>query len=271
MDFLVIIQYNNSIPYMEELRMTFGKVLHLLRKQGDLKQEDIAHKIGVQKNTISNYENNVSKPHYEQLVKLCNLFKVDPNYLMQDDVTTIKTPQLNPVDQYIIDHYKSLTPHDKEIVDHIFNMKHEVIDPIIKYESIVTDDVVYFPLVEQKASAGIGDPTHQWSNDTDKVAFPLNEVPEGITHAIIIDGYSMEPTFFNGQIVFINAEKDCNDGDFGIFQVITPEKTDIYCKQLKYDDYGRRYLHSVSNRADDPEFIENEETILQCIGKIISK
>ena len=65
--------------------MTFGKVLHLLRKQGDLKQEDIAHKIGVQKNTISNYENNVSKPHYEQLVKLCNLFKVDPNYLMQDD------------------------------------------------------------------------------------------------------------------------------------------------------------------------------------------
>ena len=122
---------------------------------------------------------------------------------------------------------------------------------------------------EQKASAGIGDPTHQWSNESDRVCFPKNVVPEGATHAIIVDGFSMEPTFFNGQIVFINAEKECNDGDFGIFQVITPEKTDIYCKQFKYDEYGRRYLHSVSNRADDPEFTEDENTILECIGKII--
>lgn len=79
-------------------------------------------------------------------------------------------------------------------------------------------------------SAGIGNPTHQLSNEADKVTFPINEVPEGTTHAIIIDGYSMEPTFFNGQMVFINVEKECNDGDFGIFQVTTPEKTDIYCK-----------------------------------------
>lgn len=120
-------------------------------------------------------------------------------------------------------------------------------------------------------SAGIGNPTHQLSNEADKVAFPINEVPEGTTHAIIIDGYSMEPTFFNGQMVFINVEKECNDGDFGIFQVTTPEKTDIYCKQLKYNEHGRRYLHSVSERADDPEFIESEETILQCISKIITK
>jgi len=90
----------------------------------------------------------------------------------------------------------------------------------------------------------------------------------GATHAIIIDGYSMEPTFFDGQIVFINAEKECNDGDYGIFQVI---QADIYCKQLKYDEYGRRFLHSVSDRASDPEFVENEETILECIGKIITQ
>lgn len=63
---------------------------------------------------------------------------------------------------------------------------------------------------------------------------------------------------------------DCNDGDFGIFQVTTPDKTDVYCKQLKYDNQGRKYLHSVSERADDPEFIESDETILQCIGKIIT-
>jgi len=144
------------------------------------------------------------------------------------------------------------------------------IKQIIRYESIVTDEVIYLPLVKQKASAGIGDPTNQLSNELDKVCFPLSKVPEGVTHAIIIDGYSMEPIFFDGQIVFINAEKDCNDGDYGIFQVITDEKTDVYCKQLKYNEYGKKYLHSISERADDPEFTEQEGVILTCIGKIVS-
>lgn len=250
--------------------MSFGERLKVVRKELKYSQEKLGSLIGYGNTTINGYESGINKPSLDVFIKLCKIFDREPNYFLQDDIIGI-APKLNPEDQDIINNYKSLTPHDKEIVDYILNMQPEIIKPIIKYESIVTDEVIYFPLVEQKASAGIGDPTHQWSNEVDKVAFPLNEAPKGTTHAIIVDGFSMEPIFFNGQIVFINAEKDCNDGDFGIFQVTTPEKTDVYCKQLKYDDYGRRYLHSVSNRADDPEFTESEETILQCIGKIITK
>lgn len=249
--------------------MSFGERLKAAREEKKYTQSKLAGLIGYGSTTISEYEKGTNKPNMDVFLKLCKILKRDPNYFLQDEITGI-APKLNPEDQYIIDHYKSLTLHDKEIVDHIFNMKQEIIKPIIKYESIVTDDIIYFPLVGQKASAGIGDPTHQLSNDTNKVGFPLNEIPKGITHAIIIDGHSMEPIFFDGQIVFINAEKDCNDGDFGIFQVTTPDKTDVYCKQLKYDENGRRYLHSVSERADDPEFTEDEDTMLKCIGKIIT-
>ncbi len=253
--------------------MNFGEILHCIRKNASYTQDYVANKIGVKKNTISNYENNISKPQYEQLVKLCNLFKCNPNILMSSDLVDLDMKlNLSPEDQTILNKYNALTLHDKEIVDYIFKTsKGEKVKPIIKYESIVADDVIAFPLVKQKASAGIGDPTHQLSNELDKVCFPKNIVPEGVTHAIIIDGYSMEPMFFDGQIVFVNAEKECNDGDYGIFQVIQADKTDIYCKQLKYDKYGRRYLHSISNRASDPEFVENEETILECIGKIITQ
>lgn len=248
--------------------MSFGERLLNIRKKWKITREELAKMLGYSPKTIAAYENGQNTPNYDIFIKICNIFERDANYFMQDDLNCTES-KLNPEDQVLINKYKSITPHDREIVDYILNMQPEIIKPIIKYESIVTDDVIYFPLVEQKASAGIGDPTHQWSNETNKVAFPLNEVPDGTTHAIIVDGFSMEPTFFNGQIVFINAEKDCNDGDFGIFQVVTSEKTDIYCKQLKYDEYGRRYLHSVSKRADDPEFIESDETILKCIGKII--
>lgn len=248
--------------------MSFGERLKAARKANNYTQEKLAELIGYGNTTINGYENGTNKPNLDVFIKLCKIFNREPNYFLQDYISKI-VPMLNPEDQNILEKYKSLTPHDKEIVDYIFSMKKDIIKPIIKYESIVADNVIAFPLVEQKASAGIGDPTHQWSNESDKVCFPKNIVPEGVTHAIIIDGFSMEPTFFNGQIVFINAEKGCNDGDFGIFQVIQPDKTDIYCKQLKYDEYGRRYLHSISDRSDDPEFVESEETTLMCIGKII--
>lgn len=202
-------------------------------------------------------------------LEVCELLGEDADYIITGKKSN-NGKEITPEEKKILSAYKNLSDSDRRVVDFIFKTsKQQKIKPIIKYESIVTDDIKVLPLVEQKASAGIGDPTHQWSNESDKICFPKKVVPKGITHAIIVDGFSMEPTFFNGQIVFINAEKECNNGDFGIFQVITPEKTDVYCKQLKYDEHGRRYLHSVSERADDPEFIESEETILECIGKII--
>lgn len=251
--------------------MTFGKILYKLRKNRDLKQIDVAKQIGVQKNTISNYENDISKPNYDKLVQLCNLFQVNPNDLMKEDLELDNEKEMPSDIQQLKDKYDHLTPNNKSIVDYIFGMEEEEVEPIIRYESIVTDDVIYFPLVEQEASAGIGDEAHQYSDEEDMVCFPKNRIPKGATHAIIIDGHSMEPRFFDKQIVFISAGQDCNDGEYGIYQVIQPDKTKVYCKQLQYDEYGRRYLHSVSSQADDPEITEEEGTILNCIGKIIMK
>lgn len=157
--------------------MNFGDILQQLRKDRKLKQEYIAKQVGVKKNTISNYENNVSKPHYEQLVKLCNLFKVEPNYLMQNDIT-IKTLQITPEDQYIINHYKSLTPHDKEIVDHIFKMNPEQSKKIYR-----------FPVFRQEAAAGVGrlDVSDGYSMEE----FIIDNIPNEAAFIMEIAGESM--------------------------------------------------------------------------------
>ncbi len=251
--------------------MKFGKQLAKYRQDHNIDQKDIAKLLNVTPQTISAYETGANKIPYEKLIALCNHYKINPLNLLKSDLN-FDIEKVNQQEQQIIDAYYNLSDSDKRIVDYILNLEsiQTKTKRIIRYESIITEDVIYLPLVEQKASAGIGDPTHQWSNESNKVCFPKNKIPEGTTHAIIVDGYSMEPTFFDGQIVFINAEKECNDGDYGIFQVITNEKADIYCKQLKYNECGKRYLHSVSDRSDDPEFTEQEGIILECIGKIIS-
>lgn len=245
-----------------------GSRLQEVRIEKGLTQGELAERLKCGAKAISRYESDENLSKVYDFIRVCECLG-DVSYIITGKKSN-NGKEITPEEKKILSAYKNLTDSDRRVVDFIFKTsKQQKIKPIIKYESIVTDDIKALPLVEQKASAGIGDPTHQWSNESNKVCFPKKVVPEGVTHAIIVDGFSMEPTFFNGQIVFINAEKECNDSDFGIFQVITPEKTDIYCKQLKYDEFGRRYLHSVSNRADDPEFTEDEETILECIGKII--
>lgn len=42
-------------------------------------------------------------------------------------------------------------------------------------------------------------------------------------------------------------------------------------KQLKYNEEGKKYLHSVNPKSDDPEFVEQEGVVLYCIGKILQK
>lgn len=241
--------------------MSFGELISQLRKKVDYKQEYVAKQIGVKKNTISNYENNVSKPHYEQLVKLCNLFKVDANYLLQDDITTIKTSQLNPEDQYIIDRYKSLTPHDKEIVDHIFKMKPE--EPTTIYR---------FPVFRQEAAAGVGrlDVTDAYSMEE----FVVDNIPNEAVFVMKIAGDSMydEKTgqIKDNAVVVINPRDTLYEDKI----VIANLDGEIVCKRYsKVDDHVEFLSDNVNKQnenKDSRNYIE-PKVIGVVLGVIESK
>lgn len=67
--------------------MSFSSRLRQAREQADLTQQDFAKKLGVTKNAISNYENGVSSPKWDVLVKIFDVLQVEPNFLYQDDFT----------------------------------------------------------------------------------------------------------------------------------------------------------------------------------------
>lgn len=68
--------------------MSFSSRLRQAREQANLTQQDFAKKLGVTKNAISNYENGVSSPKWDVLVKIFDVLQVEPNFLYQDDFTT---------------------------------------------------------------------------------------------------------------------------------------------------------------------------------------
>jgi phage repressor protein C with HTH and peptisase S24 domain len=235
--------------------MNFGDILQKLRKDIGLKQEYVAKQIGVKKNTISNYENNVSKPHYEQLVKLCNLFKVEPNYLLQGDIT-IKALQLSPEDQYIIDKYKSLMPHDKEIVDHIFNMKPE--EPTTIYR---------FPVFYQSAAAGIGKLSE--TNYYQMEEFKLKTIPKKAVFGMYIKGHSMETVIYENDVVLIDPSvKEPSSLDDEI--IVARFGDEVICKRLSVNENNQTY-DFVSENPDDKDKgrYNQEQSNFTLVGRVV--
>ena len=61
--------------------MDIGKNIKKARLSKSLTQEELAKRIGVSKNAISNYENGVSTPKLELLFAIMTVLEVDANYI----------------------------------------------------------------------------------------------------------------------------------------------------------------------------------------------
>ena len=62
--------------------MEIGKQLKNARMHSGLTQENVAEKIHVSRQTISNWENDMGEPPYETLKKICRYFEVSADYLL---------------------------------------------------------------------------------------------------------------------------------------------------------------------------------------------
>lgn len=61
---------------------TFASRLKQLRLDKNLRQEQIAKLIGVNKSAISTYENNTRQPSFDILVRMATLYRVSTDYLL---------------------------------------------------------------------------------------------------------------------------------------------------------------------------------------------
>ena len=56
--------------------MKFGDNFKLLRKQSGLTQKEVARHLSIHQSNISDWETNISRPEYENLIKLAVLYNV---------------------------------------------------------------------------------------------------------------------------------------------------------------------------------------------------
>ena len=62
--------------------MNFGEIFKKIRLENNLTQKEVARRIGIKQTNISSWENNKTRPEYENLIKLSNIYDVTIDELL---------------------------------------------------------------------------------------------------------------------------------------------------------------------------------------------
>ena len=113
--------------------MTLGERLKYNRTKADLTQREVNKKTGINYKTLSNWENDVSKPSPDDLIILANTYNVTTDYLLglsdqpqghqaDSPAAARQQPQiqpdtLTPEEAALVEAYRNANDRDKSIVD----------------------------------------------------------------------------------------------------------------------------------------------------------
>lgn len=238
----------------------------------NLKQSEVAQKIGVKANTLSNYENGVSEPDIDTFCALCDIYKLDPSDILgeayglgvQGNSFKIKPSEIDHIKKY-----RSLDSFGQETVSYILDRESERIKNHGKISdhrvlnlielSPAADKTKTLPYWQEGAAAGSG--IYQL-NDTECIQLKLIDTPvtRQADFIINVSGKSMEPDYHDGDKVLVSQKDVVQMGEVGIF--IKNGKS--YIKEL-----GTMEL--ISRNPESDNIPVNEFDNVVCMGKVIGK
>ena len=222
--------------------MSFGKQMRLRREELHLSRAALAEELGVSPSAISNYENGVSSPKEEVLLRLFDALEIDPNYLYRDSFRS-GSFVCSRAEQDLIEKCRSLSPLERETVGSLVSALCAMHTG--REEASAPRRI---PLYRSIEAAGHGD------------------VPPGAEFAVRIRDDSLEPVLHGGSVAYLNHDP-LHAGDVGIFCV----GGDMLCKQYYRDPLGVSYLFSLGRDRSGADIVCGPESGKRfiCFGHVI--
>lgn len=241
--------------------MSFGERIKYRRGELKLSRADLAERLGVSSSAVSNYENGVSFPKEDIMLRLFDSLETEPNILFQDSYRGGEQVMSGP-EQALLRQYRGLSPMGRESVRSVvealcsYRDELEVAQPEQREPRVI-------PLYRTPAAAGYASPV--FGEDFDYISV-TDEVPQAAEFAVRISGDSMVPFIADGSVVYVNRDP-LRAGDVGIFCV----DGDMFCKQYYKDPAGIVYLFSLNRRRADADVIltPSGSRSLVCFGRVI--
>ena len=228
---------------------TLGERIRFAREQKGLLQSDLAKLINVKSSgVISNWEKDLNKPDAEKIVRLCSVLDISASYLL--DYYGKPDAEFSSSEISHIKKYRVLDDHGKELVNLVLDKEH---DRCIASISEKPAALRIYTYMQKIAAAGNGFYFDDIPTETIEAPYM-----EGADFIIGVSGDSMEPTYSDGDLVYVEKRQILNTGDIGIFMI----NNECFIKEV-----GKDGLLS-HNPKYDP--IPGNDSI-QCIGKVLGK
>lgn len=231
------------------------------RANAKLKQSEVAEKIGIKGNTLSNYENGVSEPDIDTFCALCDIYGIDPSSILNEAYglgVQGEDFKIKPSEIEHIKKYRDLDDHGKEMVDLVLSKESDRVKQVNKFSenslSTATRLISYY---YRNASAGTGQIIIDNLPEKD---IEIPDIPKYkcVSYAVGVNGSSMEPTFSDGDILLVEATNQIEINEIGIFQI----DSQCYVKKL-----GQTELISLNSEYENIPLDETSTTL----GKVIDK
>ena len=244
--------------------MGIGKRIKEARNALNMTQEELAKLLGVTKGAVANYENETSHPKEPVMYKMFEALQVDANYLFQDVVNIPKKNNDVTISEYEhIEKYRYLDTNGQELIDLILNREFNRTKILKEKEDQLAElnkatlpryVVTYY---QRMASAGKG----MFLFDdipTDLIEVPDTPVAHMADFVIEVIGDSMEPTYHDGDKVFVKKLDEMPNGNIGIFI----KGNDCFIKELGVD-------RLISHNKDYPDIPASED--IRLVGKVLGR
>lgn len=248
----------------------FSENLKKLRKEKGLTQVQFAKEFNISSGTIAMWETNKREPNSEMLIAIADFFNCSVDYLIGRDTSRINDDVLdkaNELDLDALSFYGNIFEAQKEdeLIKKYRTLDEYGKDTVIcvaeaeakRCSAVQSQPVFTFRrLSENKASAGTGfdlnDPD-QWRS------IEVIDTPEArmADFAVEVEGASMEPDYYDGDIVYIALASEVPIGQVGLFI----QNGRGYIKEAGKD-------RIISRNHKFPDIYPNDGNI-ECKGKVI--
>lgn len=230
-----------------------NRILGILADKG-LKQADLCNYVGIKYNVFTTWKTRGTEPPTKFLIQICDFLGVSPYYLLTGEE---KSPSLPEDELELLTYYKELPEREQMKLIGRASALAEVYKEQIEVET---------PMIEirhsyYKVSAGTGydlNDGDQW----DTIEIPDTQEARRADFALTISGDSMEPVYYDGDIVLIKSQRAIDGGEIGIFII----ENNGFIKK-----YGGDRLISLNAKYDDIMFSDYDPEDIRCVGLVIGR
>lgn len=240
--------------------MDFIEKLDFLMDKYNLNKRTLSQKSGIPYTTIDNwYKRGYEGLKLTTLKKLNNYFNTKLDFWILDEVTDPNYGKSSgfKVEFDEMEHikkYRELDPYGQETVNMIMDRELNRTKQLAEFANrSPSASLRIYTYMHKIAAAGNG----YYFDDipTDTIEAPYKE---GADFIIGVSGDSMEPTYNDGDLVYVEKSQIINTGDIGIFML----DNECYIKEA-----AERGLISHNSKYD---LIPGNDNI-HCIGKVLGK